>query len=51
MSFLNKKLGETITANTKLAPLAEDGDLSMEQEGVLDNHWVKKKGLKWLKKA
>jgi len=31
-------LGETITTNTKLAPLAEDGDLNMEQERVNDNH-------------
>jgi hypothetical protein len=36
-----KRLGEIIVASTNLPPMADDGDLLMESEVILDTRWVK----------
>lgn len=43
VSLLEKKLGETIATSAELPPMAEDGDLIMEQQKqILDTRWIKK---------
>ena len=41
MSLLKKKIGEQLTTHNDLPPVADDGELLMEPESILDTRWVK----------
>lgn len=43
-------MGENLGPSTALSPIAEDGDLIMEPEAILDTRWVKK-GSKFIKES
>ncbi|KAA8546866.1 hypothetical protein F0562_003295 [Nyssa sinensis] len=42
VSMLKKKVGETNATSTDLPPIADDGDVIMEPEAILDTRWVRK---------
>jgi hypothetical protein len=41
VSLFLKKMGEQIIAHTDLPPVADDGELLIEPECILDTRWVK----------
>ena len=50
MSLLKKKIGDQITAHTDLPLVADDGELLMEPESILDTRWVKQ-GSKFIEES
>ena len=42
MSLLKKQLGADTAPSNELPPVAEDGEIIMEPEAILDTRWVKK---------
>ena len=50
VSLLKKKLGDTIAPSLELPPTADDGDVIMEPEAILDTRWVKK-GSKFIEES
>lgn len=42
VSLLKKHVGKTTMASNELPPIADDGEIIMEPEAILDTRWVKK---------
>jgi hypothetical protein len=50
VSLLKKNIGEQIPDHTDLPQVADDGELLLEPEPILDTRWIKR-DLNLLKKA
>jgi hypothetical protein len=50
VSLLKKNIGEQIPDHTNLPQVADDGELLLEPEPILDTRWIKR-DLNLLKKA
>jgi len=50
VSLLKKKIGDQIIAHSDLPPVADDGELLLEPQSILDTRWVKQ-GSKFIEES